>query len=120
MINAKHTETGRELYKTLYNASADEALSLDEYREAVSICSLLSRHCKTYAGIQEAYCNIANFDASKREEHIEKRVEALARALPSIVIERVDFCGDPRGYTVKIHCADSRYNTWGARKQDSG
>jgi hypothetical protein len=79
--------------------------------------SLLCRHATTYGRIQIRWANeemsereTARLEA--REERLEAIMAKLAAELPGV--ERIEFGGDPRGHTVKLHYADPHiHNSWG-------
>ncbi len=82
------------------------------------ICSLIARHARTHARLQEAQCNrnLTRWE-TKREIQIETRIKALVADLPhtddgpiACVLQ-----GDPRGFTVKLRVPNQSQagNTWG-------
>lgn len=83
----------------------------------VETCSLIHRQARTYARIQERWCNEEMSDRTtarleEREAQIEARIRALVESLPHADPPDsgngnggswgVKFGGDPRGSTVKI------------------
>lgn len=95
-------------------------------QNAKKAARLLMRHGKTYAGIQEAVCNGAEWmggdtDESwkkrqnqheawttKREDQLEKRIKAIVAELGSGF--GVIFNGDPRGCTIKVTVPSGKTN----------
>lgn len=79
------------------------------------VCSLLHRHARTYDWIQEAWCSNEMPDRSvalleEREEWLEARIRDLVQYLPDPDSGpwKVEFSGDPRGYTVRLVAPDGR------------
>lgn len=78
-------------------------------------CSLICRHATTYDRIQVMWCNDEMSDArtarvEKREAQIEERIRHLVAMLPETDDGpfRVQFDGDPRGYTTRLLTPDGR------------
>lgn len=76
-------------------------------------CSLIARHAKTYARIQEMWCSVEMSDKETaywelREQQLERRITELVDDLPHTDDGPwdVSFEGDPRGYTVKLFCPE--------------
>lgn len=76
-------------------------------------CSLIARHAKTYARIQEMWCSVEMSDAEtarveRQEFLIEQRIRSLVADLPHSDDGpwSVEFSGDPRGYTVRLTCPE--------------
>lgn len=81
--------------------------------EIQRIASLLHRHAATYDHIQEAWCDDDMGDRRRialeaREAAIETRINDLVGMLPDPDSGpwKVQFSGDPRGYTVRLVTAD--------------
>jgi hypothetical protein len=81
-------------------------------------CSLIARHARTHARLQEAQCDRELTSREvKREQQIETRLRDLVASLPATdhgpIVLRLS--GDPRGYTVKLHVpgVPQHGNTWG-------
>lgn len=80
------------------------------------IAELLCRHGKTYARLQEIWCNVEMTERQekywqRRESLIERRIRQLCTELgPDF--EPI-FDGDPRGNTVKVKVPSGRTNDWG-------
>jgi hypothetical protein len=79
------------------------------------VASLLHRHARTYDRIQELWCDWDMSDRQRvRLEAKEARLEARIRDLVGYLPEpdngpwRVQFSGDPRGYTVRLIAPDGR------------
>lgn len=79
------------------------------------VASLLHRHAATYDHIQEAWCNDDMSD--RRREALEARESALEARITDLVGYlpqpdsgpwKVEFSGDPRGYTVRLVTVDGR------------
>lgn len=77
------------------------------------------RLAKEYQRIQEKHCNgVSTEKHERREAKIEKIITNLIAQLHGL---RVEFGGDPRGYTVKLHLANGKlYNTWGGSESGYG
>ena len=105
------TERGNELARLL-NPYLGTTTKIRE------ICSLIARHARTHARLQEAQCNR---ELTVREVGQELWIEARLRDLVADLPHTDDgpitlrLSGDPRGYTVKLHVpGHSRDgNTWG-------
>lgn len=89
------------------------------------------RDCRAYARVQVERCNgcdplsRSDWEAWERKlDRAEARLEARIRAALSEAVPldglRVEFGGDPRGYTVKIHHPAIRPNTWGGEESGYG
>ena len=91
-------------------------------------CSLIARHAKTHARIQERLCGDGEYPYDEREqerieredERCEARLTKLIESLPewgesdgSRGSFGVIFQGDPRGCTVKLTGPKSIYDGWG-------
>jgi len=84
------------------------------YTHAISeTCSLIARHAKTYARIQEMWCSVEMSDretarVERQEEILERRIRDLVADLPHSDDGPfgVEFSGDPRGYTVRLFCPE--------------
>jgi hypothetical protein len=121
------TKRGRELANIL-------AKSIGIPDGIFDTCSLLCRHAKTYAALQEGQCNghpaMGEPDIpikvagrlqdeyaawlTKREAQIEKRISELVASLPPtdagpIVVR---FSGDPRGCCVTLLMPDGNVDNW--------
>lgn len=79
------------------------------------VASLLHRHARTYDRIQEAWCSVEMSDRqTARLEAREAKLEARIRELVELLPQpdggswRVEFSGDPRGYTVRLVAPDGR------------
>lgn len=93
--------------------------------EILKVCSLITRHAKTYARFQEAACNreMTSWEV-RREAQVEARIVALVESLPHtgegpIAIK---LQGDPRGFTVKLVLPPCyrAYDTWGGVEDGFG
>lgn len=90
--------------------------------EARKLASLICRHAKTYARIQEAYCNgPGDFATGKQidrwQTEIERREANLERRIREICAELGEgftpiFSGDPRSCTLKLKVPSGRTNDW--------
>ncbi len=69
---------------------------------------------KRHARLQETACN------RQVAENHDARCEAAIAALCETIGCTVQFSGDPRGYTVKLHLPSGRYNTWGGFESGYG
>lgn len=83
--------------------------------EIEQVCSLLHRHAASYDHIQEAWCSEEMSDwktayLMARESAIENRITELVQYLPEPDSGpwKVEFSGDPRGYTVRLVTVDGR------------
>lgn len=97
---------------------------------------LILRHAATHGRLATEACNghpaqsSPTMDArelgklqEKRDARIEreeKRIEARIAEICKPFGIRPDFGGDPRGYTVKLHLANGKYNTWGGEESGYG
>lgn len=82
-------------------------------QQIVETCSLIARHAKTYARIQEMWCSVEMTDSQVQhyeegERQLERRIARLVQDLPHSDDGPwgVSFEGDPRGYTVKLFCPE--------------
>jgi len=93
------TKKGRELAWKL-NPAIGSTRKIDE------TCSLICRHATTHHWLQEVACN-REMDRHEevKEARIEARITYLVATLPATDDGpwRVEFQGDPRGVTVKLH-----------------
>ena len=81
--------------------------------DIVKTCSLIARHAKSYARIQEIWCSVELSEYQqnyyeKRERWLEQRIMSLVADLPHSDDGPwgVEFAGDPRGYCVKLFCPE--------------
>lgn len=97
---------------------------------------LLMRHAATHGRLEVESCNghpaqgsptmpaaAINRLQDKWDARIEKREAQIERRITEIAAElglTVDFGGDPRGYTVKLHLPNGAYNTWGGKESGYG
>ncbi len=84
---------------------------------------VLIRHAKALHHIAERQCSEEMSDeevtkVNKREANIEKQILEIVSIRNQRQGDRVavGFDGDPRGYVVKLHLPDGRYNTWGGKE----
>jgi len=94
-------------------------------REVEGDVALLLIAASRYAKIQERWCSEEMSDATRAAvETQEKSLETKITALVQPYGPRVEYGGDPRGYTVKLHFApiDGRKpsNTWGGEESGYG
>lgn len=89
--------------------------------EALELARLARRHHR----LAERHCNgdcrscgeEAGWpDVCKADERLEARIEKRAAALGF----KVQFGGDPRGYTVSLVLPDGSYNSWGGKESGYG
>ncbi len=83
--------------------------------EIERVCSRIHRHARTYDWIQEAWCCDDMSDRRRlaleaREAWLEARIRGLVEYLPQPDSGpwRVEFSGDPRGFTVRLVTVDGR------------
>lgn len=82
--------------------------------DAARLCSLARAHHR----LAETECNR---EMTTRELARQVNIRLTIREiLVEYGIESVNFSGDPRGYTVKIHFPDGRGNTWGGDSEGWG
>lgn len=107
-MNAVITERGRRFARKLNSQIGTTA-------EIERACSLLHRHARTYDWIQEAWCSDEMSDRrvkalEAKEEWLKRRISELVQMLPEPDSGpwKVEFSGDPRGYTVRLVTVDGR------------
>lgn len=80
---------------------------VEVYQAGISLLSL----AKSYQRLQLISCNQG---LSKREKAYEERLEALiSKKVTTLPDTWVEFGGDPRGYTVRLHLPSGRSNSFG-------
>lgn len=112
----KITKRGKELRRAL-------GMRSPVFSELERICSLIARHATTHTRLQELSCNRElTPNEIRRETLLEKRITNLVKELSNATGKSyfVKFGGDPRGYTVKLHTPDGKYNTWGGVDEGFG
>lgn len=66
------------------------------------------------------HCNVGMDEADEqREKVIEERIAKVAREAFH-GLQKVEFGGDPRGFTVKLHLKSGAYNSWGGKESGYG
>ena len=104
-----------ELTKTARKNIKDAGLVLPGYQMS------LIRLCAMYARHQERLCNedLGEWGNAYDDKLMKRITDTLAHD-KSGLIQRIEFGGDPRGYTVKVHLINERYNTWGGKESGWG
>lgn len=129
MATAKERQEFIDLFRT------ETVDSGKDWSTRIHDAKLLLRHVRTHGNIAVAQCNgpgdyvnqipyprageiYTRHEAwcEKREGQIEKHMKQIADGYGLTI----NFGGDPRGSTVKIHFPSGRYNTWGGRETGWG
>lgn len=81
----------------------------------------LLRLARQHQNIAEKQCNESLTQADEmRERSIQAKIERVARVLFEGNILKIEFGGDPRGFTVKLHFKSGVYNSWGGKESGYG
>lgn len=83
-------------------------------RAGVNQFTELMRLARRHGRMMERACNVP-----VKANHADKCEEAI-KILCNQIGCRVDFGGDPRGYTVKVFLPSGTYNTWGGAESGWG
>jgi hypothetical protein len=120
-----HTNRNRERQMT-YAKEREQFIAhfCAEFPNRIEEARLLLRHAKTHTRIQEMVCNGHPACSSptlpqetisrlqeRHEQWCEKREQQIERRIAQICKDvgvAVEFGGDPRGYTVKLHLPSGR------------